>query len=373
MINFCSENTGDVLLNYINFYLNVEVLMKRVIFSQRAYLSMLAEVYERIETETGGILLGHREGDNWYVVESVEPGPKSIFTPTYFEYDDEYVTYRANKLSRLYASSIELLGLWHRHPGLMKTFSSTDDGTNKIYSDMLSGAISGIVTLENGFDITMYFVPSNMRYEKIEWVIDDEQIPKKYMIYYDTKYYKKLIDEKSKESSGLKNKNFKNQSIYQDDEFQSFGRIREQKQFHNQGSDHPRRRFISAFAEWIVDRISDIFEDLNENDAIDDFRYTPVNENKDNSDIVLIFDTIESEIAYLQQLETMGEVRSTIESKRDNKGKEGLVLIVEDMRQVERYYYKFTFFISKRRVMVKDENGKVRPYTNNSISMILGG
>ena len=133
--------------------------MKKVILSQRAYLSILAEVYERVQTETGGILLGHREGDTWYVLESVEPGPKSIFTPTYFEYDDAYVTYRANKLSRLYKCSIELLGLWHRHPGLLKTFSSTDDGTNKIYSDMLDGAISGIVTLGNGFEITMYYVP----------------------------------------------------------------------------------------------------------------------------------------------------------------------------------------------------------------------
>lgn len=169
--------------------------MKKVILSQRAYLSILAEVYERVQTETGGILLGHREGDTWYVLESVEPGPKSIFTPTYFEYDDAYVTYRANKLSRLYKCSIELLGLWHRHPGLLKTFSSTDDGTNKIYSDMLDGAISGIVTLGNGFEITMYYVPSDVRYEKIECIVDNEQIPENYLAYYDTEYYKDLINE----------------------------------------------------------------------------------------------------------------------------------------------------------------------------------
>lgn len=161
---------------------------------------MLAEVYERIETETGGILLGHCKGDKWYVLESVEPGPKSIFNPTYFEYDDAYVTYRANKLRRLYKCSIELLGLWHRHPGLMKTFSSTDDGTNKIYSDMLGGAISGIVTLGNGFEITMYYVSSDVRYEKIGWVIDDEQIPNEYLAYYDTEYYKNLINEEEKSS-----------------------------------------------------------------------------------------------------------------------------------------------------------------------------
>ena len=46
--------------------------MKKVVLSKRAYLSMLAEVYERVETETGGILLGHRDGETWYVLESVD-------------------------------------------------------------------------------------------------------------------------------------------------------------------------------------------------------------------------------------------------------------------------------------------------------------
>lgn len=187
-------------------------IMKKIIFSQRAYLSMLAEVYERMETETGGILLGHCEGDKWYVLESVEPGPKSIFTPTYFEYDEVYVTYRANKLQRLYKCSIELLGLWHRHPGLMKTFSATDNETNKIYSDMLGGAVSGIVTLGNGFEITMYYVSSDVRYEKMECVIDAKQIPNRYLAYYDTEYYKKLINEEAKSCCVSVQRELENQS-----------------------------------------------------------------------------------------------------------------------------------------------------------------
>ena len=60
---------------------------------------------------------------------------------------------------------------------------------------MLDGAISGIVTLGNGFEITMYYVPSDVRYEKIECIVDNEQIPENYLAYYDTEYYKDLINE----------------------------------------------------------------------------------------------------------------------------------------------------------------------------------
>jgi len=96
--------------------------MKKAIISERAYLSMLAEVYEHIKTETGGIFLGHRENDTWYIIESIDPGWESKFTPVFFEYDEQYITYRANKQRRLYKNSLKLLGLWHRHPGMMKIF-----------------------------------------------------------------------------------------------------------------------------------------------------------------------------------------------------------------------------------------------------------
>lgn len=347
--------------------------MKKVLISKRAYLSMLAEVYERVDTETGGILLGHREGDTWYVLESVEPGPKSIFTPTYFEYDDAYVTYRANKLSRLYKYSIELLGLWHRHPSLMKTFSSTDDGTNKTYSDMLNGAISGIVTLGNGFEITMYYVPINGRYEKIDWVVDDEQIPEEYLSYYDVEYYKKLINEEA-------------QKVY------SFARRKEEhggdvdKKYTHRKSDNQvgygraytqeykrsSKGFLSRLIEKFGDAIYDMFEETEDN-ITNDNQEQNLSGEEENSDVGKIFDTIEPEIAYLQKLEADGKIKCSYEAKKDSNGKDGLILTIIDMRQPERYYYRIIFFISKGRVMVKEEDGTICPYTEKLVSMILGG
>ena len=62
-----------------------------VVFSQRAIAAVMAETAEKIQTETGGLFLGKVIGDTWYVVESIDPGPNSIFEVAYFEYDPPYV------------------------------------------------------------------------------------------------------------------------------------------------------------------------------------------------------------------------------------------------------------------------------------------
>ena len=89
----------------------------KVVFTERAYISVLSETAEKIHTETGGIFLGYREGDIWHIVESIDPGPKSVFEVAYFEYDQKYVNHLSQKIARLYNRPLELLGLWHRHPG----------------------------------------------------------------------------------------------------------------------------------------------------------------------------------------------------------------------------------------------------------------
>lgn len=349
--------------------------MKKVIFSQRAYLSMLAEVYERVETETGGILLGHRDGDTWYVLESVEPGPKSIFTPTYFEYDDGYVTYRANKLRRLYKCSIDLLGLWHRHPSLMKTFSSTDDGTNKIYSDMLNGAISGIVTLGNGFEITMYYVPSNVRYEKIDWVIDDSLIPEQYLAHYSTDYYKNLINDTAQRTYGARFYQTSHTNTI-NSAYSNTNPSRADRSYIPK--DRPvKKGILASVIGLIADSIYDMFEEVEDEYDGNEYRQysqnDEENESAEESDVALIFDTIEPDIAYLQQLEEEEKVRWEIEKKIDRNGKEGLILNLLDLRDEEQERYRLVFYVANNQVVVKDDDGNVRHYKDNFISLILGG
>ena len=62
----------------------------KVVFSDRAFAAVMAETTEKIKTETGGLFLGSFEDDVWYVIESIDPGPKSIFEVAYFEYDQQY-------------------------------------------------------------------------------------------------------------------------------------------------------------------------------------------------------------------------------------------------------------------------------------------
>lgn len=150
----------------------------RVVFSNRAYASVLAETTEKIKTETGGLFLGTVQDDTWYIIEAIDPGPKSIFEIAYFEYDQKYTQHLINKIANLYDKQLTLIGLWHRHPGSFDQFSSTDDGTNAKYASMRKqGAISALVNIDPTFRITMYQVERPCRYRKIAYDVGDNLIP----------------------------------------------------------------------------------------------------------------------------------------------------------------------------------------------------
>ena len=154
----------------------------KVVFSNRAFASILAETTEKIKTETGGLFLGTIQEDVWYVVEAIDPGPKSIFKVDYFEYDQGYTEHLINKIANLYDEKLTLIGLWHRHPGSFDKFSFTDDGTNKKYASMNEkGAISALVNIDPKFRLTVYHVDKPCRYSKITYSIGDELIPDKYL------------------------------------------------------------------------------------------------------------------------------------------------------------------------------------------------
>lgn len=154
----------------------------KVVFSNRAYASILAETTEKIKTETGGLFLGTVEEDVWYVIEAIDPGPESIFEVAYFEYDQRYTEHLINKIANLYNQKLALIGLWHRHPGSMDYFSSTDDGTNAKYAALnQQGAISALVNVDPKFRLTVYQVDRPCRYTKIEYDVGDHLIPDKYL------------------------------------------------------------------------------------------------------------------------------------------------------------------------------------------------
>ena len=150
----------------------------QVVFSNRAYLAVITETSEKIKTETGGVFLGCYENGNWYVIEAIDPGPKSVFREVYFEYDKKYTEHLINKIARMYQAKLTLIGLWHRHPGSFDVFSQTDDGTNSDYAKLSpDGAISVLVNIDPKFRMTPYHVACPLRYTKIPYNVGDSLIP----------------------------------------------------------------------------------------------------------------------------------------------------------------------------------------------------
>lgn len=157
----------------------------KVIFSARAYAALVSEVLDEVRTETGGVLLGYWDDGTWQVVESIDPGPSSRFEVAYFEYDQDYVNHLINKVSRIYDKQLDLIGLWHRHPGSFDRFSATDDETNLKYAFLSKhGAISALVNIDPHFRLTVYQVTARpLRYEKIPYEVldrDSDQIQAPY-------------------------------------------------------------------------------------------------------------------------------------------------------------------------------------------------
>ncbi|MCD8361685.1 MAG: Mov34/MPN/PAD-1 family protein [Lachnospiraceae bacterium] len=166
----------------------------KVVFSDRAYAAVMAETTEKIATETGGLFLGIYDRDIWYVIETIDPGPNSIFEVAYFEYDQKYTQHLINKIANLYEERLTLIGLWHRHPGSFDVFSMTDNGTNSKYASMRpAGAISGLVNIDPKFRLTMYHVGRPCRYSRISYVVGDHLIPEKYLRFKSTEHYEKLM------------------------------------------------------------------------------------------------------------------------------------------------------------------------------------
>jgi proteasome lid subunit RPN8/RPN11 len=132
----------------------------KVIFTNRAYNAIIVEGERMSPKETGGILMGHfLDSGHWVVMEVLLPGPESQFQEYSFEYDEKYINYTAKGISSQYELCLQILGLWHRHPGGMDVFSGMDGKANSNFAARFPyGAISALVNFDPEFRLTMYHV-----------------------------------------------------------------------------------------------------------------------------------------------------------------------------------------------------------------------
>lgn len=160
---------------------------QKVVLSDRAFIQIFNESRARIETETGGLLLGHFDQGVWYVVEASDPGINAKFYNSYHEGDDVYENHVCGVISRTYKYPLVFLGMWHRHPGSLDTFSGTDDRTNFKYAGSAgNGCISAIINYDPDFRITFYYVEqdgsSRVLYTRVDVEVGNDKFLKPEMM-----------------------------------------------------------------------------------------------------------------------------------------------------------------------------------------------
>jgi len=158
-----------------------------VVLSDRAYKSILAETLSLGDCETGGIFLGHFINRVWYVIECVDAGLTTVNTSVSFHYDEKYVNHQVKKIGRLYNHPLTILGIWHRHPGSMDTFSSTDLHSIGIHvSRFRVGVLSMLVNVDPKLRMTFYYCGKEHTLMKVPYDVGDHLIIKDLLSLADT-------------------------------------------------------------------------------------------------------------------------------------------------------------------------------------------
>lgn len=161
---------------YIDFHNGVECI--HVVFSDRAYRAMTAEVAQWSPLETGGILMGHLHNRIWYITECIHAGPNALRQLHTFELDLDYVNYQKQTLAALYQYPPTILGMWHRHPESLDRFSLTDiSSIDAFCKDSKFGILSALVNLDPELRVTMYHCTHQKEMYKVSVSIGDAYIP----------------------------------------------------------------------------------------------------------------------------------------------------------------------------------------------------
>lgn len=136
-----------------------------IVFDKKAHLSILAEVARKPGVETGGVLLGYRQGDVYLVVEATDCGPNAECKENSVVFDEKYLNHIVRVLSGLYESPLEVLGVWHKHPYSFDEFSNDDRSvSNDLAKRIGDGAISVLVNTAPMFRFTGEYIDTDLNW-----------------------------------------------------------------------------------------------------------------------------------------------------------------------------------------------------------------
>ena len=134
-----------------------------VVLSPLAWALMVSQSCVANPNETGGALLGYRDGTTVHVTVALPSGPRSQASPVMLKYNEEFQNYVFGVITELMGQKGGLLGLWHRHPGSLDRFSGVDAVAHEQFGKVLNGEVlSLLITLDGGAPrVTGYFVDTN--------------------------------------------------------------------------------------------------------------------------------------------------------------------------------------------------------------------
>jgi integrative and conjugative element protein (TIGR02256 family) len=66
--------------------------------------------------ETGGVLIGRRDGNEVEVALATDAGPEAVHEPAYFRRDGEYAQHSLDAAALEFGGTYDYVGEWHSHP-----------------------------------------------------------------------------------------------------------------------------------------------------------------------------------------------------------------------------------------------------------------
>lgn len=142
--------------------------MKKVYFGKRAYNKIQAAIAASgFCYEIGGVLLGYRFLNFWYIKDATIPEGGDVRSKIGFHMDSKTVKKAIVKIQKNSWIPIRTLGLWHSHICDIRTFSYQDRKTNQAWAHLMNGIVSVIITPKGKKDLR--FNIYEIRKKENEW------------------------------------------------------------------------------------------------------------------------------------------------------------------------------------------------------------
>ena len=136
---------------------------EKVTLSEMAYSTIHDSVTKaNNQFEVGGVLLGYRAFNCFYIVAVTAQTDMSEKSKVEFTLDSEWHMAQIEEISRTIRPELSILGIWHSHICDGDRFSDQDRRSNKQLAEAYDGVVSILATMPSQpgiVNVTVYYVP----------------------------------------------------------------------------------------------------------------------------------------------------------------------------------------------------------------------